>query len=70
MFFFFFVKLFDLKFEFFTGGSSVSTRYVNGRKVTTKRTFAGGVETVKTYEDDALVSHTVNGQDQAGIVFF
>ena len=48
----------------------MSTRYVNGRKVTTKRTFAGGVETVKTYEDDALVSHTVNGQDQAGIVFF
>ncbi len=43
---------------------------MNGRKVTTKRTFANGVETVKTYEDDVLVSHTVNGQDQVTRNFF
>ncbi len=43
----------------------MSTRYENGRKMTTKRTFTNGVETVKEYENDVLVSHTVNGAPQA-----
>ena len=29
------------------------------------RIVDNGVETVKTYENDVLVSHTVNGQKQA-----
>jgi len=45
--------------------SSSSTRFVNGKKVTTKKIVDNGVETVKTYENDVLVSHTVNGQKQA-----
>merc|ERR1711935_616776 len=45
--------------------SSTSTRFVNGKKVTTKKIVDNGVETVKTYENDVLVSHTVNGQKQA-----
>lgn len=44
---------------------STSTRYVNGKKITTKRVVDNGVETVKTYENDVLKSHTVNGQRQA-----
>merc|ERR1719188_1427458 len=46
-------------------GTSMSTRFVNGRKVTTKRTFNNGVETVKEYDNDVLVSHTVNGKPQS-----
>jgi DnaJ family protein B protein 6 len=42
--------------------SSTSTRFINGKKVTTKTTVANGVETVKTFENDVLVSHTVNGE--------
>lgn len=45
--------------------SSTSTRYVNGKKITTKKMMDNGVETVKTYENDVLKSHTVNGQRQA-----
>lgn len=45
--------------------SSTSTRFVNGKKVTTKKVVDNGVETVKTYENDVLKSHTVNGQRQA-----
>merc|ERR1712156_1049227 len=45
--------------------SSTSTRFVNGKKITTKRVVDNGVETVKTYENDVLKSHTVNGQRQA-----
>lgn len=45
--------------------SSTSTRFVNGKKITTKRVVDNGVETVKTYENDVLKSHTVNGQKQA-----
>jgi len=45
--------------------SSTSTKFVNGKKVTTKRIVDNGVETVKTYENDVLKSHTVNGQSQA-----
>ena len=49
-----------------TAGTSMSTRFVNGKKITTKKTFANGVETVKTYENDVLVSHTVNGEPVVG----
>merc|ERR1719378_1002815 len=45
--------------------SSSSTRIINGRKVTTKRTVDNGVETVTTYENDVLKSQTVNGVPQA-----
>merc|ERR1719210_847068 len=45
--------------------SSTSTRIVNGRKVTTKKVVDGGVETVSTYENGVLKSHTVNGVAQA-----
>jgi len=45
--------------------SSSQTKFVNGKKVTTKRIVDNGVETVKTYENDVLKSHTVNGQRQA-----
>jgi len=45
--------------------SSTSTRFVNGKKITTKKVVDNGVETVKTYENDILKSHTVNGQKQA-----
>ena len=43
----------------------MSTRYVNGRKMTTQRSFQNGVETVKEFENDVLVSHTVNGHPAA-----
>merc|ERR1719242_1861603 len=45
--------------------SSTSTRIVNGKKVTTKKETANGVETVTTYENGVLKSHTVNGVAQA-----
>ena len=37
---------------------------VNGKKVTTKKETANGVETVTTYENGVLKSHTVNGVAQ------
>jgi len=45
--------------------SSTSTRIVNGKKVTTKKEVSNGVETVSTYENGVLKSHTVNGVAQA-----
>ena len=45
--------------------SSTSTRIVNGKKLTTKKETANGVETVTTYENGVLKSHTVNGVAQA-----
>jgi len=45
--------------------SSTSTKFINGKKITTQRICENGVETVKTFENDALVSHTVNGEHQA-----
>jgi len=47
--------------------SSSSTKFVNGKKITTKRTNNNGVETVETYENDILKNRTVNGQAQDGI---
>ena len=45
--------------------SSTSTRFVNGKKVLTKKVVDNGVETVTTYENDVLKSQTVNGVPQA-----
>ncbi|TRY79695.1 hypothetical protein TCAL_08327 [Tigriopus californicus] len=47
-------------------GTSMSTRFVNGKKITTKKTFGNGGETIKVYENDVLVSHTVNGEPVGG----
>ncbi|XP_060528191.1 dnaJ homolog subfamily B member 6 isoform X2 [Cylas formicarius] len=45
--------------------TSTSTRFVNGQKVTTKKVFENGKETVMTYENDVLKSKTVNGIPQS-----
>ena len=45
--------------------TSMSTRFLNGKKVTTKKEVENGVETVTTYENDVLKSQTVNGVPQA-----
>ncbi|XP_076039124.1 dnaJ heat shock protein family (Hsp40) member B6 mrj [Oratosquilla oratoria] len=58
--------------SFSTGGmgpvskrTSTSTKYVNGRKVTTKKVVENGVETVIVMENDIPKSKTVNGVPQA-----
>merc|ERR1712020_640443 len=58
--------------DFGGGGASIQTfsssmKFVNGKKITTKRTNNNGVETVETYENDVLKSRNVNGQAQDGI---
>jgi len=45
--------------------SSTSTKFVNGKKITTQRLNENGIETIKTFENDVLMSHTVNGEQQA-----
>jgi len=45
--------------------SSTSSRIINGKKVTTHKVVDNGVETVTTYENGVLKSHTVNGVAQA-----
>lgn len=45
--------------------SSTSTKFVNGKKITTKKVSEGGQETVMTFENDILKSKTVNGVPQA-----
>ncbi|KAB7505206.1 DnaJ-like protein subfamily B member 2 [Armadillidium nasatum] len=45
--------------------SSTSTKYVNGKKITTKKVFENGVETVTVLENDVLKSRTVDGVPQA-----
>jgi len=44
--------------------TSTSTKFVNGKKITTRRVFENGRETVHTYENDVLQQHTVNGVAQ------
>ncbi|XP_065839861.1 dnaJ homolog subfamily B member 6-like [Oscarella lobularis] len=50
------------------GGSfssvSQSTREVNGRRVTTKRTVQDGVETVEEFEDGQRTRHIIGGVEQ------
>ena len=35
--------------------TSMSTRFINGKKVTTKKVVDNGVETVTTYENDVII---------------
>lgn len=53
-----------------SGGSAVkrtttSTRFINGQKITTKKMFENGRETILSYENDVLKSKTVNGVPQS-----
>ncbi|CAL7942560.1 unnamed protein product [Xylocopa violacea] len=55
---------------FTTGGgamkrTSTSTRFINGKKITTKKVFENGKETIMSYENDVLKSKTVNGVPQS-----
>ncbi|KAJ8985687.1 hypothetical protein NQ317_015187 [Molorchus minor] len=45
--------------------TSTSTKVQNGKKVTTKKMYENGRETVKVYENDVLQSVTVNGVPQS-----
>ncbi|XP_023029660.1 dnaJ heat shock protein family (Hsp40) member B6 mrj isoform X1 [Leptinotarsa decemlineata] len=45
--------------------TSTSTRFVNGKKITTKKVYENGRETVLSYENDVLKSKTVNGISQS-----
>ncbi|KAJ4445223.1 hypothetical protein ANN_07024 [Periplaneta americana] len=45
--------------------TSTSTRFINGKKITTKKIFENGKETTMTYENDVLTSKTVNGVPQS-----
>ncbi|XP_025199083.1 dnaJ homolog subfamily B member 6-like isoform X2 [Melanaphis sacchari] len=45
--------------------TSISTRFSNGKKITTKKTFEHDTEIVETYENDTLKSKTINGVAQA-----
>jgi len=44
--------------------TSTSTRFVNGKKMTTKKIFENGKETTMMYENDVLVSKSINGVSQ------
>ncbi|GAB1864740.1 DnaJ-like protein subfamily B member 6 [Camponotus japonicus] len=57
-------------FDGASGGSAVkrtstSTRFINGKKITTKKVFENGKETIMSYENDVLKSKTVNGVPQS-----
>lgn len=45
--------------------TSVSTKVVNGKKVTTKKIFENGKEVVMSYENDVLKAKTINGVPQS-----
>lgn len=45
--------------------TSTSTRFINGKKITTKKVIENGKETVMSYENDVLTSKTVNGVPQS-----
>lgn len=45
--------------------TSTSTRFVQGKKITTKKVYENGKETVMSYENDVLKSKTVNGVPQS-----
>lgn len=45
--------------------TSISTRFANGKKITTKKISEAGKEIVETYENDMLKSKTINGVAQA-----
>ncbi|XP_076683827.1 dnaJ homolog subfamily B member 6 isoform X3 [Andrena cerasifolii] len=45
--------------------TSTSTRFINGKKITTRRVYEDGKETIMSYENDVLKSKTVNGVPQS-----
>ncbi|KAK2579986.1 hypothetical protein KPH14_012245 [Odynerus spinipes] len=45
--------------------TSTSTRFINGKKITTKKIYEDGKETIMSYENDVLKSKTVNGVPQS-----
>ncbi|KAL1435500.1 hypothetical protein MTO96_000170 [Rhipicephalus appendiculatus] len=45
--------------------TTTSTRFVNGKKIETRKVLENGVETVTVHEDGVLTKKTVNGQVQA-----
>ncbi|KZC14555.1 DnaJ like protein subfamily B member 2 [Dufourea novaeangliae] len=45
--------------------TSTSTRFINGKKITTKKVFENGKEIIMSYENDVLKSKTVNGVPQS-----
>ncbi|XP_076652208.1 dnaJ homolog subfamily B member 6 isoform X2 [Halictus rubicundus] len=45
--------------------TSTSTRFINGKKITTKKMYENGKETIMSYENDVLKSKTVNGVPQS-----
>jgi len=47
--------------------TSTCTKFVDGKKVTTKETVSGNKKTKEVYENDRLVSKIVDGQEMLGI---
>lgn len=45
--------------------TSTSTRFVNGKKIETRKVIENGVETITVHEDGVIQSKTVNGAPQA-----
>jgi len=45
--------------------TSTSTRFINGKKMTTKKRYENEKETVMMFENDVLVSKTINGVSQS-----
>ncbi|KAH0951983.1 hypothetical protein HN011_005166 [Eciton burchellii] len=45
--------------------TSTSTRFIDGKKITTKKVYENGKETIMSYENDVLKSKTVNGVPQS-----
>ncbi|KAL0100612.1 hypothetical protein PUN28_019187 [Cardiocondyla obscurior] len=57
-------------FDGMSGGAAVkrtstSTRFIDGKKITTKKVYENGKETIMSYENDVLKSKTVNGVPQS-----
>nr|XP_022305163.1 dnaJ homolog subfamily B member 6-like isoform X3 [Crassostrea virginica] len=47
--------------------TSTSTKYVNGKKIVTKKVVENGKETVTVTEDGKVVKHLVNGEEKQAI---
>ncbi|EEB17454.1 conserved hypothetical protein [Pediculus humanus corporis] len=45
--------------------TSISTRFIDGKKITTKKIIENGQETIMTYENDVLTSKSINGVQQS-----
>jgi len=64
-------EMFSSSFSSFGGGGganvmsqSISTSYINGKKVTTKKMTKNGQTIVEKYENDELIQKSINGKDQ------